>query len=265
MIDRGSGIPVVLVPGIQGRWEWMAPAIDALAERCRVISYSLCDEPTSGFPCDDAHRFESYVGQIGEVMKRAGIDRAVLVGVSYGGPIAAEFAARHPDKVRGLVLASALPLQWIPDARARFYLRAPRLLSPLFMAESPYRMLPELRRAFPQLRKRLAFSIAAASRVLRALSSPVRMANRIRSMEKFAFTDPRRATMPALVVTGEDTLDRIVAPLETRRYLEGLPRARSAVLPGTGHLGFVTKPREFAAMIFAFADEVWTDARRASA
>ena len=31
MTDRGAGPPLVLVPGIQGRWEWMAPAVDALA------------------------------------------------------------------------------------------------------------------------------------------------------------------------------------------------------------------------------------------
>ena len=36
-----------------------------------------------------------------------------------------------PDRVSRLVLASALPVGWQPDARAQFYLRAPRLLSPV--------------------------------------------------------------------------------------------------------------------------------------
>ena len=56
MIDRGSGTPVVLVPGIQGRWEWMRPAVDALAARCRVLTFSLCDEPTSGVAVRSASR-----------------------------------------------------------------------------------------------------------------------------------------------------------------------------------------------------------------
>jgi pimeloyl-ACP methyl ester carboxylesterase len=45
VIDRGSGRPVVLLPGVQGRWEWMAPTVDALAKRCRVITFSLRADP----------------------------------------------------------------------------------------------------------------------------------------------------------------------------------------------------------------------------
>ena len=30
MIDGNSDSPLVLIPGIQGRWEWMEPAVDAL-------------------------------------------------------------------------------------------------------------------------------------------------------------------------------------------------------------------------------------------
>ena len=37
IVDVGSGPPVILVPGIQGRWEWMKPAVDALSARCRVV------------------------------------------------------------------------------------------------------------------------------------------------------------------------------------------------------------------------------------
>ena len=38
IIDRGGGTPIVVIPGVQGRWEWMTPAIDAMAHRCRVIA-----------------------------------------------------------------------------------------------------------------------------------------------------------------------------------------------------------------------------------
>ena len=42
---RGNGPPLVLVPGMQGRWEWMTPTVEALARRFRVGTYSLCGEP----------------------------------------------------------------------------------------------------------------------------------------------------------------------------------------------------------------------------
>ena len=94
MIDRGQGTPIVLIPGLQGRWEWMRPAVDALAKHHRVISFSLCDERTSPFPCEPAKAFENYVSQVEMALDRARVDRAVIAGVSYGGLIATEFAAR---------------------------------------------------------------------------------------------------------------------------------------------------------------------------
>ena len=101
----------MLVPGLQGRWEWMQPAVARLAERFRVVAYSLCDERTSGFGCEPTLGFANYVRQLDEVLDRARLDRATLVGVSYGGLIATEFAATHAARVSGLVLASALPRQ----------------------------------------------------------------------------------------------------------------------------------------------------------
>src|SRR5262245_51653110 len=109
MIDRGSGTPVVLMPGIQGRWEWMAPAVDALADRFRVVTFSFCDEPTSGFGFEPGRGIENYFAQVDEAFDRAGLDAAILIGVSYSGPIAAEYATRRPNRVRALVLVSALP------------------------------------------------------------------------------------------------------------------------------------------------------------
>ena len=53
--------------------------------------------------------------------------------MSYGGLIALAFAVKYPERTRSLVLVSAISPAWTPDARVRFYLRAPRLLSPLFV------------------------------------------------------------------------------------------------------------------------------------
>jgi pimeloyl-ACP methyl ester carboxylesterase len=261
MIDRGKGVPVVLVPGIQGRWEWTAPTVDALARRCRVITFSLCDEPTSGFPFDADAGFGAYVQQIGAALQRAQIEKAVVIGVSFGGLIATEFAVQHRDRVLGLVLASALPPGWTPNARARFYMRAPRLLTPVFLVASPLRMFHEVRSALA-LRQGVAFMIGQGYRVLRAAPSPVRMTRRAEWTERHRFSDPGELRVPTLVITGEDRLDRIVAPELTREYLARWPHARQATLRGTGHIGLVTKPDEFAALVGRFADEIDGDGER---
>ena len=109
------------------------PAIDALAQRCRVVTFSLADEPSCGGRFDEAHGFDCYVDQVREALDTVGLTRAAICGVSYGGLIAAAFAARYPDRTSSLVLVSALLAVWRPNARVRFYLRAPRLLTPLFM------------------------------------------------------------------------------------------------------------------------------------
>ena len=50
MIDVGAGTPLVLIPGIQGRWEWMEPSVEALAREYRVITASLPGEPGTPMP-----------------------------------------------------------------------------------------------------------------------------------------------------------------------------------------------------------------------
>jgi pimeloyl-ACP methyl ester carboxylesterase len=254
MIDRGNGIPIVLIPGVQGRWEWMAPAVNALAERCRVITFSLADEPNSGFAFDEGRGFDCYVDQVRDALDRAQVAKAVIIGVSFSGLLAVEFAARYPDRVSGIALVSALPPGWTPDSRALFYLRAPRLLSPLFWVTSPSRMLPELWSALaPAAWPR--FMAGLGLNCVRAPLSPTRMARRVRWAATFDFHDVSSVTLPTLVVTGEDALDRVVKPVLTRKYLSSLTKAKSVTLPGTGHLGLVTKPDAFAEVVCGFARE----------
>src|SRR5262245_63288442 len=99
IIDRGSGEPLVVIPGIQGRWEWMKPGIDALARRTRVITFSLADEPSSGAGFDDSAGFWSYVDQVRYALDQSGIDKDAICGVSYGGVFAGGIVGRFPRRV----------------------------------------------------------------------------------------------------------------------------------------------------------------------
>jgi pimeloyl-ACP methyl ester carboxylesterase len=175
--------------------------------------------------------------------------------VSYGGLIAAAFAARHAERVSSLVLVSAMPPSWKPDARARFYLRAPTLLAPLFVLNS-LRMCPEIAAAYPGAGAGLLPAVRHAWRVLTHPASPVRMARRIRLLERLQL-EPELAGVaaPVLIVTGEATLDRAVPVEATREYLRIWPHARSATLERTGHLGPITRADAFADLIVPFIEE----------
>ena len=259
LIDVGSGPPIILVPGIQGRWEWMKPAVDALARHCRVITFSLADEPSCHmrrrWSANDARfDFSCYVDQIAEAMDAAGVQQAAICGVSYGGLIAAAFAARHPERTSALLLVSALPPGWTPDERVNFYLRAPRLLTPLFMIGA-LRMYREIAAATPGVVNGLAAARRHGWNVLTHMFSPARMARRVTLLRGLTVQDELSLVhVPTLVMTGEPRLDRVVPVSRTMEYLRLWPHAQHVVLRRTGHLGLITRSDEFAKLVTSFLD-----------
>lgn len=263
IVDRGTGVPVVLIPGIQGRWEWMRDTVLALAGHCRVITFSYADEPSAqAGPFDPAAGFDAYVAQVGDVLDQLGLERVVVCGLSYGGLVAAAFAARYPDRVSALVLASPVPPSWAPDERVRFYLRAPRLLTPLFCLGST-RMYPEIAAAVPGRVRGVRAAIGLAVLALTHLFSPVRMARRTGLLPSAAQRAGIEALhVPTLIVTGEARLDRVVPVAGSQEYLRLWPHARHVTLARTGHLGAMTRAHEFAGLVAAFAAAAATDPER---
>jgi pimeloyl-ACP methyl ester carboxylesterase len=254
IFDSGSGAPVVVIPGVQGRWEWMKPGIEALAARCHVVTFSLSDEPSCGGRFDETAGFGCYVEQVREAMDQAGIERATICGVSYGGLIAAAFAARYPERATALVLISALPPTWQPNARVRFYMRAPRLLLPVFMIAS-LQVYREIAAAHGGLRTSVTEAVRHAWNVLTHMFSPSRMARRVHLLTGADLAGVSTVQLPTLVLTGEQHLDRIVPVSVTREYLRMWPHARFVTVERTGHIGFITRSGVFADLIASFAGE----------
>jgi pimeloyl-ACP methyl ester carboxylesterase len=70
--------------------------------------------------------------------------------------------------------------------------------------------------------------------------------------------------LPVLVVTGDEGLDKVVPPRLTMEYVRRWPHAQYVVLPRTGHLGVVTRAREFAGLVAPFAQRAVQDAEATS-
>jgi pimeloyl-ACP methyl ester carboxylesterase len=254
-VDVGKGRPVVLVPGIQGRWELMEPAVRALAKRCRVLTFSLSGERSAAWPFDRELGFGSFLGQIDHVLERAGLSEATVCGVSYGGLIAVHYAAARAGRVSALILVSTPGPGWEPTAAEARYARAPLLYAPLFLLRSPLRLYPEIASAYPQAERRIRFTLRQLLRVAVFRVSPRLMGQRIGALAGVDFArDASRIAVPTLLITGEPGLDRVVPVDGTLRYGELIPGAEAAILEKTGHLGVITRPDEFADLVCDFME-----------
>ena len=111
----GPGIPVVYLNGqfaTQGYWRRV---IAELGTGWRHITY---DERARGKSKRSAdYSFEVAVRDVDAVLAARGVDRALLVGWSYGAFVAAHWASRNPDRTVGAVLVDgAYPYDWLDEA-----------------------------------------------------------------------------------------------------------------------------------------------------
>jgi pimeloyl-ACP methyl ester carboxylesterase len=253
MVDIGAGRPLVLVPGIQGRWEWMAPSVEALAHEHRVITASLPGEP--GEPSFGAETgFDVFVEYLDDLLDTSGVSNVIMCGISFGGLIALRYAAKRSNRVSGLILVSTPGPHWKLSPHQRRYVASPLLTSPLFAAAAVRRGWQEVRALYPTPRARLDACVRAAWHVARAPGMPRRMSLRARLAERQNFeADCTCVKVPTLVVTGERDLDQVVPCDETMKYLDLIPGSRFQLFEGTGHLGTVLAPDRFANIVSTFS------------
>lgn len=253
MFDQGSGPPLIVVPGAQGRWEWMAPALRELQKECRTVSYTLCGDLGSEQRFDPALGFDNYIRQLDAVFDRTGLERAALCGVSYGGLVALRYAALRPGRVSSLILVSAPAPGWVPSERQRRYISRPWRSAPAFVVTAPRRLWPEIQAAYDTWPERLKFAVRHAARVLAAPMIPPVMAARVTLQQALDFApDCAAIKAPTLIVTGEDGLDRVVPVEVTRRYRALIPGAHYARIERSGHIGMLTRPARFADIVSRF-------------
>jgi pimeloyl-ACP methyl ester carboxylesterase len=102
-LDAGGDAQVLIA--LHAHWmegATFAPVADALAPAWRVIAP---DQRGHGYSNHAAtYSRDDYVGDLETLFELLAIDRAVLLGNSLGGINAIQFAARHPEKVRGLIV-----------------------------------------------------------------------------------------------------------------------------------------------------------------
>lgn len=264
--DQGQGEPVLVLmggPGMAG--DAMEPVARMIAKRGRAI---LPDQRGTGksIPVDaKAITLDATVEDFEALRKALGIPRWTVLGSSWGGMMALDYASKRPESLKGLVLVGSGGPSW---AGAGFYAqnRRPRMSEDDRAAEA-YWSRPEVVARDPD---------RAAIEAMRAII-PAAFFDRTKAVEFIAYLKPgkacynteaagllakefgqgsaariealRRLEIPALILHGrQDPFPEAVAR-DTHALLKG---SRLVWIDRCGHLPWLDQPEAMEKALFAF-------------
>jgi pimeloyl-ACP methyl ester carboxylesterase len=236
--------PIVLIHGAGVNLEDMRLALgERLSARHRVV---LVDRAGMGWSKRKGRNSSAPQVQaaiLREVLDQLGIARAIIVGHSWGGALAASFALDYPDRTAALVLLAS-PLYPLAHPMLSLYallampivgwIYARTLALPLSL---PFVGLALGSAFLPQLPPRDYRKRSAALLLLRPstfLANARDMADLKRNLEPQPARYPG-LSMPTLVVSG--AADFVVGPqLHATPFAAAVSRAKLVILPGIGHM-----------------------------
>ena len=242
----GQGPPLLLLMGIGGNLEMWQPLGRHLTNR-RLIAFDVPGSGGSSTP-RTLLSMNSMARIADNVLEQLGVDRADVLGISWGGVLAQTLAIWHPNRVNQLILAAtscglgSLPGKpnalWILATPKRYYSRAylERVAPTLYGGR--IRREPEI------------FRQQAAARLTRP-PSILGYASQVFAIATTSTLPLGRCIKgPTLIITG--TEDPLVPSINSRLLQRIIPNSTLHVVPGGGHLCLLDSAEEIAPIINDF-------------
>ena len=235
VLDAGSGPVVVVLHGWGGRIESMAPVIECLSESFRVVAIDLPGFGESPIP-HGTWGTADYAAFVRDVLGSLGIERAHLVGHSFGAKTSLHLAATYGSLVDKLVLVGSSGLRAAPSMTARIK----RVTSKT--AKAVGKLGPLGRALRDAAYRRLASEDYRNAGPMRPIF--VKVVN-----EDLAGLLPSVRSSTLLVWGGDDD----AVPLAHARKMEAaIPDAGLVVFEGAGHFAYLDDPQRFCRVIRHF-------------
>lgn len=247
---------MVFIHGASGNLnDLKAPLAERLAGRGRMI---FVDRPGHGHSARgkgsgiDVHLPDAQARLIAGLLEKLGIDRAIIIGHSYGGAVAAAFALDHPERTAGLVFLGPATHPW-PGGGTRWYYRVGALpvIGPLFCAliAQPGGSLL-YRRSVKQVfspssvpenyQQRSATRLALRPKTFQGNAEDVES---LYAAVKRLAPRYREIDAPTAIVTG-DRDDVVLADIHSRGLERDINGARLILLKKTGHMPAWSTPEK---------------------
>lgn len=242
----GDGSPLILLHGFLCDSRVWRRELEDLADRFRVVAWDAAGAGESADPPEDV-TIAVWAGYLASFLDAIAVDRAHLLGLSWGGLLAQVFYRLHPGRVRTLILADTYA-GWKgslgPEIAAQRLARCVRE-SALSPTEFVARWVPTefFSAASPGLSAEMAEVVSAFH--------PLGFRLMAKALAETDTTDllPTIA-VPTLLLWGED--DRR-SPLDVaERFRDSIPHAELVVIRGAGHVSNMERPEEFDAQVRRF-------------
>lgn len=262
--DAGEGEAIVFVHGLGGNlthWQFVAPD---LAGSHRVLGLDLPGFGESLRP-EAPYTYDLMADAVLGLLDRRGVERATVVGHSFGGAVATLLALRNPDRINGLVAVNPAGYHrfaWWMRAGSRVALHPALTMPGLFL--SVHFILANVCRAnTPAVRafQRSALKLQGGYKFLDDLTYAAHGLRPDIVGRHFLDRLPE-LTQPAHLVWGD--ADRLLDAAKGAVATRTMPAGRITRLAGVGHMPIFEQPE---AVIDAVRDVVsrslaWRDSQR---
>lgn len=239
LLRSGTGAPLLYLHSLLGESVWL-PFHEALARSFSLIA-PIHPGGEGSDAIDELDEIEDLVFHYLDLIAALSLDRLHLVGASFGGWIAAEFALRHPERVEKLVLVD--PIGPIGLAREDAGDFSALLADQASLGE---RLFARRGSFFNDLL--LPHGSDEAGRLRAIREAITRLGGR--SSEKKLRARLGRISAPTLLLWG--ALDAIAPPARAQDFREAIPDARLTMIDKCGHLPMFEQEEKFVAAVTSF-------------